>query len=141
MKTSTPDQGFNNLDSVRREKEQHPPLDRRLHKAYVLLLEGIFHVTRLNELAEKLDKEANESAIEVARSALVIAGACMDASLKQTIQDNLLDATLIDPDVQDRLSKRIGRKLKKDILEDAQQLARLLFWGERERNDYLQRVV
>lgn len=132
------DQDF---ESKRREQEERPPLDGRLHKAYVLLLEGAFHVTRLIQLAEELSEKKNESAIEVARSALVFAGACMDATIKQLIHDNLFPVSLFDSKVQQSLSKRIGRILKKDIADDAQELANLLIWGESAFSPFVERVV
>ncbi len=129
------------FESKRREKKDRAPLDKRLHKAYVLLLGGAFHVTRLNELAEKLKQEKSESAIEVARSSLVIAGACMDATLKQLIRDNLVDISLVDSKVRQSLSKRVGRILKKDLAENAQELANLLIWRETGIPQFIERVI
>jgi len=77
-------------EAQRREQQKLPPLDRSLLKSYVLLLEGIFHVSKLNELAEELAQQDNESAVEVARSSLVMGGACLDAATKQIIRDCLV---------------------------------------------------
>lgn len=131
----------NSFESRRREQEERAPLDTRLHNAYLLLLEGAFHVTRLTKFSEKLETEKNESAVEVDRSSLVIAGACMDATLKQLIRDNLLDISLLDERAQESLSKRVGRILKKDIAHNAQELANLLIWREIRISDFLERII
>ena len=126
-------------EARRREQKELPPLNPNLLKAYVLLLEGVFHVTMLNELADKLAKEDNESAVEIARSSLVMGGACLDAATKQTIRDCLLLIAELDPLVRKQLTKRIGRSLKKD--KDNQILADLLVWREIALKEVLNDII
>ncbi len=129
------------IEAEKHEKEGLPPYDHRLQKAYVLLLEGIFNVTRLNELAASLATQNQESATEVARASLVMGGACLDATMKQAIRDALLSMASFDGSVQQRLAKMIGRRLKRDLDKDGELLASLVAWPEGSRDQLLEELV
>lgn len=122
-----------------REKQERPPLEPRLRKAYIILLQGIYHITRLNELAQKLNEEGDETANEVARAALVQGGACLDSAIKQMIRDCLRFVAELDPSVRKQLATRIGRSLKKD--KDDRTLIELIVWRDIVIDDVLDDVI
>lgn len=122
-----------------RENAELPPLEPKLRKAYLILLEGTFHITRLNELSQRLIEKGNESALEVARASLVQGGACLDSSIKQMIRDCLLLMAELDQSVRRQLATRISRVLKKE--KDSQTLIEMLIWREIVLDDVLKDVI
>lgn len=131
-------------------KEFYDALDRKLmpprHPAMLratgLLIMGSGQCWDLLDLANDLDQDKKVLRHDLYRSALITAGSCMDATMKELIRATLPLLAEGDRRVRKNMAKKIARILPDNFARARTELVELALWPEQAgKEDFIERAI